>query len=83
MAPSSATIELLNAYLEWLSVERGRSRATVDAYRRDLHQFHAWSLDAGIDPLTASSEHLDAYLASLRASGRAPASVARARASLR
>ena len=51
-----------------------RSPRTVDAYRRDLAQMHAF-LDA---PLArASRDDLDRYLAHLRAEGRAPATIAR------
>ncbi len=70
----------LEEYVVWLTVERGRSRATVEAYRRDLEQFLAFVAPRGIEEV--SSEDLTSYVASLRVT-RAPASVARAIASLR
>jgi integrase/recombinase XerD len=63
-------------HLTWLAAERGRSANTLSAYRRDLAQYVAW-LDgrelAGVEP-----SDLEAYVAHLRGSGKAPASIARA-----
>ncbi len=70
----------LDEYVVWLTVERGRSRATVAAYRRDLRQFLSFVAPRG--PGEVTSTDLEAYVAGLRAS-RAPASVARAIAALR
>ncbi len=83
MAPSSAPPEPLRDFLEWLAVERGRARATIDSYRRDLVQFLQWCRDEGVDPLRCGADDLDRYLATLRVVGRAPTSVARSRAALR
>ena len=38
-------------YLSWLAVEKGRSRNTLAAYRRDLAAWEAWARQAGVDPL--------------------------------
>jgi integrase/recombinase XerD len=65
----------LEAFMEYLSVERAASGNTVAAYRRDLTQWLAGSHD-----LTAGG--VERYLASLRRDGLAPASVARKRAAL-
>ena len=29
-------------YLQWLSIEKGRSPATIEAYRRDIDDFAKW-----------------------------------------
>ena len=34
--------EALEEYLQWLTIEKGRSRATIDAYRRDLEALGDW-----------------------------------------
>jgi len=51
-----------------------RSPRTVDAYRRDLASFGA-SLDGPI--ASSSTEDIEAWLATMRADGRAPATIAR------
>ena len=70
-------------YLSWLAVEKGRSRNTLIAYRRDLAAWEHWAVDAGLDPLRTTPESLERYLAELRGSGRTAASVARATSALR
>jgi integrase/recombinase XerD len=85
--------------LSWLAVEKGRSANTLAAYRRDLGAYEAWlraqgcprqsggqgvpmgsigDLHAGVDEATVAK-----YLAHLRSSGLAPASVARAMVAVR
>jgi integrase/recombinase XerD len=67
--------------LSWLAAERGRAAATLRAYRRDLGAYTAW---LGGRPLPeVTPEVVEAYVAHLRASGRAPASVARALVAVR
>jgi integrase/recombinase XerD len=57
-----------------------RAARTVDAYRRDLE--HVSSFLRG-SPATATTDDLERYLAELRASGRAPSTLARRTAALR
>ena len=63
--------------LSWLAVEKGRSANTLVAYRRDLAAYEAWARARGclghLDEATFAE-----YIAYLRGSGLAPASVARA-----
>ena len=40
-------------YLSWLAVEKGRSRNTLLAYRRDLASFEQWAAAHGVDPVAA------------------------------
>ncbi len=75
--------QLVDEYFVWLTVERGRSRATIDAYRRDLRQFLAWLDDRGGSLDALAGGDLDAYLGSLLDQGRAATTVARVLASLR
>ena len=57
-----------------------RSPRTVDAYRRDLAAFAA-TIDGRIGETTA--EEIEAWLAAMRADGRAPATIARRLAAVR
>src|ERR1017187_5751201 len=70
-------------YLSWLAVEKGRSRNTLVAYRRDIVAWENWAHQAGIDPLRAGTGALELHLADLRNQGRHPASMARSTTALR
>jgi integrase/recombinase XerD len=70
-------------YLSWLAVEKGRSRNTIAAYRRDLTAWERWAHEHGVDPLDARPEDLELHLAALRSGGRDPASMARSITALR
>jgi integrase/recombinase XerD len=71
---------LLGEYLQWLTVEKGRSRATIEAYQRDIRAFIDWWGERSLD--TVTSADLEDYLNTLR-DARAASSVARALSSLR
>jgi integrase/recombinase XerD len=70
-------------YLSWLAVERGRSTATLSAYRRDLAGFVEYLEGRGHTLATASSADVEAFLARLQRAELAPATVARHSSSLR
>ncbi|MFN8037999.1 MAG: site-specific tyrosine recombinase [Acidimicrobiales bacterium] len=70
-------------YLAWLASERGRAPNTLAAYRRDLRAYVAWLGDRGLDLGDVGPVDLDAYVAHLRAAGRAPSSVSRALVAVR
>jgi integrase/recombinase XerD len=70
-------------YLSWLAVEKGRSRNTLSAYRRDIAVWERWAHDAGIDPLEPGTEAIERHLAELRSQGRHPTSMARSTTALR
>jgi integrase/recombinase XerD len=70
-------------YLSWLAVEKGRSRNTLAAYRRDIASWEQWAHQARVDPLTPRPEDLELYLDELRTNGRDPSSMARSITSLR
>lgn len=67
--------------LTWLAVERGRAATTLAAYRRDLDAYCAWLGDRALRDV--SPDYVAAYVAALRADGKAPASVARAAVAVR
>ena len=78
---------VLKRYLEGLTVERGLSQNSVDAYRRDLERL-ARALDrpkveAGPDLLTADASALAGHLRELRRQGLNPRSVSRALSAIR
>ena len=64
-------------FLSWLAVERGRSSNTLAAYRRDLGHYTVWLAAEHRRLDEVSESDVERYVAALRASGRAPASVAR------
>ena len=70
-------------YLSWLAVEKGRSRNTLSAYRRDLAAWEQWAAEAGVDPVTADTGSIERHLTQLRDQGRNPATLARATTALR
>ncbi|MDE3092244.1 MAG: tyrosine recombinase [Acidobacteriota bacterium] len=72
--------QLLGEYVQWLTVEKGRSRATIEAYERDVHAFLAWWGERPLNSVTSAD--LEAYLNVAR-DVRAASSVARALSSLR
>jgi integrase/recombinase XerD len=68
-------------YLTWLAAERGRSANTLVAYRRDLAAYVDWLGGRTLDGVATSD--VEAYVAHLRGTGKAPASVARALVAVR
>ena len=73
----------LTEYLQWLTIEKGRSRATTEAYRRDLKQLLAWMASAALDLEALREDDLERYCNQLRRADRAETSIARAVASIR
>lgn len=65
-------------YLSWLAVERGRSRNTLAAYRRDLRSYEDFLASRGVTLEDSDLSVVEDYLATLRSSGHAATSVARA-----
>jgi integrase/recombinase XerD len=65
-------------YLGFLSVERGYSRHTIDAYRRDLTDYVAFLAAHGISDLTCvTREDVTAFIGALWERGLAPSTVER------
>ncbi|WP_084778201.1 site-specific tyrosine recombinase XerD [Saccharibacillus sacchari] len=74
----------LDAFITYMSEEKGRSASTLESYRRDLAQFIAFAEGRG---LTAVDEvrksHIAAYLNEMKRSGKASSTVIRASVSIR
>lgn len=69
-------------FLTWMLTERGRSRNTLAAYRRDLGAYCNWMAGRGIGIGIVTSADIAAYLARRRTEA-APSSVARQLAAIR
>ena len=74
---------LVEACLEHLAVERGLSRATLEAYGRDLDAYVGFLAGGGRDPRRVDPADLTRYLLQARTSGLASRSVARALSAIR
>jgi integrase/recombinase XerD len=70
---ASQLLGLIQTYLDHLTVERGMSRHTVAAYRRDLHRYANYLAELGVtDPSQVSSAMIGNYAARLREGIAAP-----------
>jgi integrase/recombinase XerD len=81
-----APVELplvVEEFLVWLASERGRSRNTIQAYRRDLQRYGSWLTDRRLTVLTVGHEDLTEFVAGRRESDAAAATVARQIAAVR
>jgi len=68
---------MLEPFLEMMAAERGASRNTLEAYRRDLEQFIAHVAQVKKDPLTLSRQDIEAYAATLSKAQWAAATISR------
>ena len=82
MARGSAS-GFVEAFLLWLTVERGRSANTVAGYRRDLRRYEEFLRGRGVDVTNSSVDDIEAFVRALQASGEAVASTARRLAAVR
>jgi integrase/recombinase XerD len=74
---------LVHDYLQWLTIEKGRSRATIDAYRRDLAVLFTWMSEHSKDVVSITEADLELFSNELLQQSRSANSVARSIASLR
>jgi integrase/recombinase XerD len=81
--PRASNETLIELFLDMIAAERGASRNTLDAYRRDLTDFSADLTKAGEAVATANSDALRAHLGRLAKRGLAAASVARRLSAIR
>jgi integrase/recombinase XerD len=76
--------QLIDEYLNFMAVEKGASRNTLDGYSRDLNRYAAFINSLKIyDIQKIGAEELISYLARLKGEGLAANSVNRALAALR
>ncbi|HEX6015856.1 MAG TPA: site-specific integrase, partial [Geminicoccaceae bacterium] len=73
----------LDAFLEMMAAERGASRHTLDAYRRDLADFRGFLARRGRELPVATGDDVRAYLAGLTDAGLLPSTTARRLAAIR
>jgi integrase/recombinase XerD len=79
----TASEAYLAEYLQWLTIEKGRSRATIEAYRRDLTKLLEWMKGAKLDLQSLREADLERYCNQQRRLKRAETSIARSVASIR
>jgi integrase/recombinase XerD len=73
----------LEEFLAMLSAERGASRHTLDAYRRDLRDFFALLAQRRLTPAAARPDDVVAWMERQRRAGRKASTIARRMAALR
>lgn len=74
----------LQLFMNYLSVERGLSRNTLESYERDLTHFLDFAAAQGISEVEGiSKHHISRYLLQLRTQGKAVATVTRSMVSIR
>jgi integrase/recombinase XerD len=73
----------LAEYLQWLTIEKGRSRATIEAYRRDILKLLEWMTSSHLELGAMRDSDLERYVNQLRRLKRAETSIARSVASIR
>ncbi|MHB9003535.1 MAG: site-specific tyrosine recombinase XerD [Coriobacteriia bacterium] len=76
--PASRMARLVREFVVHLTIERGSSPHTVDAYRRDLSAYASVLSDRGVDsPDGVRGDDVVAFVTSLRDAGLAPSSIER------
>ena len=71
------------SFLEMMAVERGASRHTLDAYRRDLDDYQRYLKRQNTNSMSAGSDVIRAFLASLAGAGLAASTQARKLSAIR
>ena len=82
-AAVSPNENLVQEYLTWLQVERGRSANTLEAYRRDLRGYVAFLADRSLLLVDAVESDLVAFSVKLRNDGLANSSAKRTMVAVR
>lgn len=79
----NTTRSIDNKLEKWLIVERGKQESTKEDYRRDFTRFFDWLAKDGEQVETVQQSDITAYVAHLKDSDLAPASVARSTVAVR
>jgi len=80
---SSSPEDILQSFLDFLSVEKGLSSNTVFSYSRDLRKFFQFLKKEKIQPLKAKEEDLARFIQQKSRAGLSPRSLARLISSLK
>ena len=83
MLSHDESIVIVDNFLRWMTVERGRATNTVNSYRRDLGRYLIFLQSRHVDVVTASLEDVESFVRELQKSGEASASTARRLAAVR
>lgn len=75
--------QIVEGFLRWLTVERGRALNTVSSYRRDLVRYQNFLTHRRATLESASQDDVEAFVRELQKSGEASASTARRLAAVR
>ncbi len=75
--------EALDEYLQWMTIEKGRSRSTIESYRRDLIALGQWMDDHHLEFDAVKEPDLEHYFNALRDKKLALNTVARNMAAVR
>lgn len=67
--------QLLSDYIDYIDIEKGLSKNTIDAYRRDIFDFITFINDEDISVITRL--HISSYIMDLRENGLSPSSISR------
>src|SRR5688572_12509302 len=70
--------DLIKEYLNYIQVEKGLARHTLDSYRRDLERLERWAVKVKTPVAQLQRPELRKWIAELSREGLAPSSVARA-----
>jgi integrase/recombinase XerD len=70
--------DLVKEYLNYIQVEKGLARHTLESYRRDLARLERWTSKTGRQIAELTRPDLRKWIAQLSREGLAPSSVARA-----
>ena len=73
----------LPLYLDYLAVEKGLAKNSLEGYRRDLTAFGLWLSDRNVAVRKVARGDIVAFLAGRRGAGTSPRSLARATSALR
>jgi len=63
------TDRLLDEFLNHLTVEKGLSKNTIEAYSRDIIKYFTFLEKANVQPLKADSNHIVSFLSELKKNG--------------
>jgi integrase/recombinase XerD len=74
---------LVDEFLTWLAVERGRAPSTLEAYRRDLGRYEAFLAARSLTVADAAEADVLDHVAALQADGLSAATVKRATVAVR